>query len=91
MFAHRLEWRVFDDKVNIVLTEGLMYMDENNMLDLNVFNPSMLWHNLYTRAHSNSILSLEVDWTILSGLNVYGSIVVDENILPGENVPGKEG
>ena len=91
MFAHRLEWRVFDDKVNIVLTEGLMYMDERNMLDLNVFNPSMLWHNLYTRAHSNSILSLEVDWTILSGLNVYGSIVVDENILPGENVPGKEG
>lgn len=91
MLSHRLEWRVFNDKLNIALTEGLMYMDENNMIDLNILNPSMLWHNLYTRAHSNSILSLELDWTIIKGLNVYGSIVVDENVLPGEAVPGKKG
>lgn len=91
MLAHRVEWRVFDDSLNIALTEGLMYMDENNMIDLNVLNPSMLWHNLYTRAHSNSILSLEMDWTVMKGLNFYGSVVVDENVLPGEPVPGKEG
>ena len=91
MLAHRLEWRAFSDKLNIVLTEGLMYMSEDNMIDLNVLNPSMLWHNLYTRAHSNSILSLEVDWTVFKGFNVYGELVLDENILPGENVPGKAG
>ena len=91
MLSHRLEWRVFDDRLNIALTEGLMYMDENNMIGLNVLNPSMLWHNLYTRAHSNSILSLELDWTVMKGLNIYGSIVVDENVLPGEPIPGKKG
>lgn len=91
MLAHRLEWKAFSGKVNIVLTEGLMYMSEDNTIDLNILNPSMLWHNLYTRAHSNSILSLEADWTITKGLNVYGELVVDENVLPGENVPGQAG
>lgn len=89
--SHRLEWRLFSDKLNVVLTEGLMYMSEDNYIDLNVLNPSMLWHNLYTRAHSNSILSLEVDYTLLNGFNIYGQLVVDENILPGEPIAGKAG
>lgn len=91
MLSHRLEWRLFNDVLNIALTEGLMYMDENNMINLSILNPSMLWHNLYTRAHSNSILALEADWSVINGLNIYGSIVVDENLLPGEPVPGKAG
>lgn len=89
--SHRLEWRLFSDKFNVVLTEGLMYMSEDNYIDLNVLNPSMLWHNLYTRAHSNSILSLEVDYTPINGFNIYGQLVVDENILPGEPIAGKAG
>lgn len=87
--AHRLEWRTLWDKLSITLTEGLMFMSEDGMVDLAILNPSMFWHNLYTRAHSNSILALEADWTIFKGFNVYGQMVVDEFILPGEPVPGK--
>lgn len=89
--SHRLEWRILRDKLNLTLTEGLMWMSEDGFIDLAVLNPSMFWHNLYTRAHSNSILSFEADYTILKGLNVYAQVVMDEFLLPGEPVPGKDG
>ena len=89
--AHRLEWRLFSDKVGLVLTEGVMYMSKDNRIDLIALSPAHLFHNSYTRSLTNSILSFEFDWTIVKGLNLYAQLVVDEMILPGEPVPGKEG
>jgi hypothetical protein len=86
--AHRLEWRLFSGKLGIVLTEAMMYQSLDNTLDLRVLNPSAIFHNYYLRSHSNSIISLEVDYTPISHLNVYGQIAVDEFALPGEPVPG---
>ena len=87
--AHRFEGRFLDDKLNFTLTETMMYMSEEGMLDLQFFNPSMLFHNNYIRYMSNSILGFELDYTITNGLNIYGQLVVDEFALPGEPVPGK--
>ncbi len=87
--GHRLEWRMFRDKLNVVLTEGAMYMSKDNRLDLIALSPAMIWHNNYTRSLTNSILSLEVDGTPVNGLNIYGQVVIDESILPGEPVPGE--
>lgn len=89
--GHRLEWRMFQDKLNVVLTEGAMYMSKDNRIDLIALSPAAIWHNNYTRSLTNSILSLEIDSTPLKGWNVYGQIVVDEFVLPGEPVPGKSG
>ncbi len=89
--AHRLEWRFLDDKLGFVLTEGVMYMSKDNRIDLIAISPAHLFHNSYTRSLTNSILSFEFDWTVMKGLNIYTQIVVDEMILPGEPVPGKEG
>jgi len=86
--AHRLEWRLFSDKVGIALTEAIMYQSEDNTLDLRVLNPVMIYHNYYLRSNSNSIISLELDYSPISFLNLYGQMAVDEFPLPGEPVPG---
>lgn len=85
--AHRLEWRLFNEKVGVALTEGVMYMADDNRIDLSVLNPSMLYHNNYTRSYTNSILGIEVDWTIMKGLNVYAQVALDDFNLPGETSP----
>lgn len=84
--AHRLEWNILKN-LSFTLTEGVMYMSKDNKIDLIAFAPAMLYHNNYTRSNTNSILALEADWTIIKGLNVYGQVVIDESVLPGENSP----
>lgn len=88
--SHRLEWRMFRDKVNFALTEAIMYQSSTNFIDLQVLNPVMIYHDYYIRSNSNSILSLELDYTPIERLNVYGQLVIDEFNLPGEPVPGKD-
>jgi hypothetical protein len=43
--AHRFEWRLFDDKVNLAFTEGIIYMSEDNTLDFRFLSPMMVFHN----------------------------------------------
>jgi hypothetical protein len=85
--AHRLEWRMFSDKVGLALTESIMYQSAENLLDLRVLNPAMIFHDNYIRSNSNSLLGLEIDYTPIKGINIYGQAVVDEFSLPGEAVP----
>ena len=84
--GHRLEWRI-SPSLNFALTEGVMYMSKDNKIDLIAFAPAYLYHNNYTRSNTNSILSFEADWTFVKGWNLYGQMVVDEFILPGEQNP----
>ena len=84
--GHRLEWRIMPS-LSLALTEGVMYMSKDNKIDLIAFAPAYLYHNNYTRSNTNSILSFEADWTFAKGWNVYGQMVVDEFILPGEQNP----
>jgi hypothetical protein len=86
--AHRLEWKLWHDKLNFALTESIMYQPNNGTLDIVAFSPLMLLHNLYRADDANSLLGFEIDWTIMPHLNVYGQIAVDEFPIPGENVPG---
>ncbi|MDX9984936.1 hypothetical protein, partial [Sphaerochaeta sp.] len=85
--SHRLEWRMFADKVGLTLTESIMYQSEENLLDLRILNPAMIFHDYYIRNNANSILGLEIDYTPVQGLNIYAQAAVDEFSLPGEAVP----
>jgi len=82
--AHRLEWRLFKDKMNITITESIMYQSLDNTLDLRVLSPAAIFHDYYIRANANSILGLELDITPIKGLNIYTQAVLDEFLLPGE-------
>ncbi|MBO4410021.1 MAG: hypothetical protein J5775_04625 [Spirochaetales bacterium] len=84
--GHRLEWKILPS-LSLTLTEGVMYMSKDNKIDLIAFAPAYLYHNNYTRSNTNSILELEADWTFARGWNVYGQMVIDEFILPGEQNP----
>lgn len=88
--AHRLEWRMFQDKVGLALSESIMYQSLDNTLDLRILNPAMIFHDYYIRSNANSLLTLEVDYTPIRHVNVYGQFAVDEFALPGEPVPGKD-
>lgn len=85
--AHRIEGRFFSDKLSLTLTEAIMYMSEDNQVDLRVLNPVAFFHNYYIRANANSTLALEADFTPFSGLNIYGQAIVDEFAVPGEPTP----
>ena len=88
--GHRLEGRLFDGKVGLALAESIMYQSEENLLDLRILNPSMIFHDYYIRSNSNSLLTFEVDYTPIKYLNIYGQLAVDEFAMPGEPVPGKD-
>lgn len=80
--SHRLEWRIFN-KVNMALTEGIMYQSENTFDPL-VLSPTAIFHNYYIRGNANSILSLEIDWAVAPHWNLYGQFVLDELQMFGE-------
>jgi hypothetical protein len=87
--SHRLEWRMFQDKVGLTLTESIMYQSEENYLDIRIVNPAMIFHDYYIRGNANSILGLELDYTPVKGLNIYAQAAVDEFSAPGEPVPSE--
>ncbi|HWR12386.1 MAG TPA: hypothetical protein VN445_11220 [Rectinemataceae bacterium] len=88
--GHRLEGRMFSDKVGFTLTEAIMYESLDNKIDLTVLSPTAIFHNYYIRNNANSIISLEADYTPFKIVNLYGQMVVDEFCLPGEPVPGED-
>lgn len=82
--AHRLEWRIVN-KIDMALTETIVYQSETNHLDLLVLSPTAFFHNYYIRANANSILAFDMDYTPFRHLNIYGQVVIDEiNIMESE-------
>ncbi|NQT57483.1 MAG: hypothetical protein HQ557_00730 [Bacteroidetes bacterium] len=85
--SHRLEFRILDI-INLAVTEGMMYMSEENTFDLRYLNPLMLYYDYYIRGNSNSILGLDVEINPWKNMSIYGQIAVDEFALPGEPTVG---
>ncbi|GAB1432775.1 hypothetical protein MASR2M29_14000 [Spirochaetota bacterium] len=88
--GHRLEGRLFNDKVGLAISESIMYQSEENLLDLRILNPAMFYHNYYIRANANSLLAFELDYSPIPYLNIYGQFAVDEFAMIGEPAPGKD-
>jgi hypothetical protein len=89
--AHRFEWRILKDKLNMAFTEAIMYEHGSGYVDPTVLSPLIFLHNLYRLENSNSILSLEMDFSPVKRINIYGALVVDEfRVGGGEPAPGKE-
>jgi len=82
--AYRLEGRLFNDTLGIALTEGIMYQSDDGTINLRALNPFTIYHNYYIVAMANSLISLELNYTPLPSLNIYGQIALDEYNLPAE-------
>ena len=88
--GHRFELRFLKDKFTFAATEGLMYMSEDNSIDMRALNPLNFNHNNYIAWSSNSTLTLEFNYTPFKGINVYGEWIVDEIAFPGIETPPSE-
>ncbi|MHB9296279.1 hypothetical protein PilKf_02039 [Pillotina sp. SPG140] len=86
--AHRLEWRILKNKMGFAFSEAIMYQSSNGQLSIETFLPTMLLHDLYRKSNQNSLLTLEVDFSPIPLLNLYGQLAVDEFHLPTEGNPG---
>jgi hypothetical protein len=79
--AHRLEARVW--KLNFALTEAVMHQGRDGNFDPAVLLPMMVLHNLNRVNELNSLVTLEADYTVIPGLNIYAQVAMDEFQIPG--------
>jgi hypothetical protein len=80
--AHRGEMRFLKQRLNLVITETIRYQSRNGNISLEAFLPVLLMHNFYRDNNQNSLLSLEADYALFPGLNLYGQVAVDEFNIP---------
>lgn len=76
--AHRLEGRFLGNKLSIALTEAMMYQSDEGQINFKFFNPMDIFHNYYVRNNANSSIILELDFTPIKKLNLYGQLIIDE-------------
>ncbi|NCD06093.1 MAG: hypothetical protein EOL97_08230 [Spirochaetia bacterium] len=80
--VHKFEGRSFNNRLGWSFAEGLMYASEDSSIDANAFNPMLSYHSLFYKANCNSIISLDLDYTINSSTNIYSQIVIDDLVVP---------
>lgn len=88
--GHRFEFRFLQDRVSFALSETIMYQTLDGYFDVQVFNPLMLFHDMYIRGNSNSLLGFELDATPCDGVNVYGLFLIDDLAMGSEPTSGPE-
>jgi len=76
--GHRFEF-LFFEKLRLSLSEGIMY--QGDTYDFRFFSPFVILHNYYMRGNSNSILSIEIDYSLLPSLFVHGQLGIDDFAL----------
>ena len=90
--AHRVEFRT-TEKLNLTVSEAVVF--GNKYLNFTELNPVFVFHNLFSPEYSNALLSVEADYTIFKGLNLYLQYAVDEFQVPGyegpDSRPGADG
>lgn len=84
LIAHRVEALFANDSVKLSITEANIFQYKDGRLDFTVISPTTIFHNYYNRGNSNSIASLELEYTFLKHFNIYTQFVVDEFAIFGE-------
>ena len=80
--AHRLEARI-TDKFTMAATEGIIF--GNKYPEFGNMNPVSLFHSVFAPEYSNVIFSLEADYAIFRGFDLYAQVAMDEMKLSIEN------
>ena len=75
LIAHRFEF-LFRPDLRFAVSETIVY--GGKYPDLRVFNPMVIYHNLYLKEWTNNLMTLELDWTPRPGLRVYGQFAMDQ-------------
>lgn len=87
--AHRFEGRFFSDRLSVSITEALTLDSQDGSIPILALSPLYFMHNAYMPNNTNSTLALEINWTVMKGLAVYGQVLLDNFAMPGfETGPG---
>ncbi|MCQ2411838.1 MAG: hypothetical protein MJ057_02680 [Sphaerochaetaceae bacterium] len=78
---HTLQFRAWD-RISFTASENVMYKYEN--FDPLYLNPAFIYHNLNNRAMFNALAYLEVNASVLPGLEVYAQYAMDQARAPHE-------
>ena len=84
LLDHRIEWTTKNRRSRLALEEAIIYQSDKGIVDMQILNPVMFFHNLYIAGNSNSILSLEWDYVFAPGIEQSVALVVDDLNIPGE-------
>ena len=82
LVAHRLEARI-TDKFTIAATEAIIF--GNKYPEFGNMNPVSIFHSVFAPEYSNVIFSLEADYAIFRGFDLYAQVAMDEMKLSIEN------
>ena len=82
LMAHRLEFRILDN-LTFAVSENIMY--RNDVLNLRYLNPANVYHNLNSRRLFNAIAHVELDYSPIPKVNIYGQYVLDQAVAPNES------
>lgn len=85
-FLHRTEVSLFDQRLNIALTEG--YMIGGAAPELKLFNPMTVFHDYYEWNHASSIFSLDMNWNPFKYFQLYGQLAFNRIAWYEANVYG---
>lgn len=88
--AHKIEGRLFNDRLGWGISEGNMFVSEDGTFDVAALNPMLSYHSLFYKANCNSIAAVDLDLTLGNNVNLYAQLVVDDLVVPiGESKTGK--
>ncbi len=79
--AHRFEFNP-TSSLHMEFSENVMY--EDTYFNIKYLNPLFIFHNLSNRSQFNAIADLTFAWTVMPNLQVYGTVVIDQVVAPGE-------
>ena len=88
--SHRFDWTMGNGRHRMAVTEGIMYQSDDGILDLQILNPMMFFHNMYIAGNSNSILQVEWDMALTKGLRQHLAIAIDDFSIPFEGEDGSK-
>lgn len=95
--AHRLNTRLFDGRLEIAVTEAVLYGGKNRQLDYVYLNPMMVFYGaeLNRSVQDNKFAGVDIIGRPLKHLQLYGSLLIDdiqvEKTGPGDLEPNEIG
>ncbi len=89
--GHRFEFSFLDDSLRFAINESVMYQSEDGYFDFRVLNPLMFLHNLYIAYNSNSLFTLELEYSPIKNFSIYAQAAIDDLAVGGESAPPSPG
>lgn len=89
--GHRFEFTLLQGKLFLAINDAMMYQSKDNYLDLRILNPMFFLHNGYMAGNSNSLASLEIEYSPIKNLSLYAQFALDDYAVFGEPKPGEAG